>query len=366
MIATHRAVIVGVVAMMASVGCLALADSGDSVALYDGDWSYDIEANTATITGYRGTIGNIIIPELVGGYAVRAIGASAFQANTIIAGVTIGAQVLHIGTDSFRGCVNLTSVTIEGNPTMGNFVFRDCTRLASVDLGNELATVGFGAFNSCTNLTSVAIPASVTLIRASFNWCKGLSDVTISSEGGSLAIEGAAFRDTGISSIGLPYRVSSISNTSFANNVNLTDVRAHYSLELLDGTFDGSHYDLQVTRYANLVIDSVMYHVDVGTVPTVLGGQTWYDDDGHEWENLTAITEDVTLTSIEPLNPIDPPTDPPTDTEGNENEGGDDGSDHWMLQYVPMIAFVALVLVVIALGAMTVMLIVKLVKNGGK
>ncbi len=73
--------------------------------------AYRIENGTATITGYQGTVTEVVIPEYVAGVPVYAIGANAF-ANTEIASVELLAGVQRIDAEAFRGCTYLQQVIL--------------------------------------------------------------------------------------------------------------------------------------------------------------------------------------------------------------------------------------------------------------
>lgn len=81
--------------------------------------------STATLTGYTGSDTNVTIPEtfsLINGvafagttYTVTAIGASAFEGNTIVSNITIPDTVKSIGASAFYGCTHLYNVIIESH-----------------------------------------------------------------------------------------------------------------------------------------------------------------------------------------------------------------------------------------------------------
>ncbi len=97
------------------------------------DYTYTVENGAATVTGYTGAGGDIIIPATLGGYPVTTIGDSAFH---------------------------------------------NCTSLTSVIIGNSITTIDASAFHSCSGLADVSIPNSVTTIgRGAFNLCHDLTDV---------------------------------------------------------------------------------------------------------------------------------------------------------------------------------------------
>ena len=119
--------------------------------------------------------------------------------------------VTRIGSDAFRGCKGLTSITIPDSATsIGDYAFLGCTGLTSVTIGNGVTSIGYCAFYGCTGLTSVTIPDSVTSIgNSAFEGCTGLTSVTIGNS--VTSIGRSAFSDcTSLTSISIPNSVMSI------------------------------------------------------------------------------------------------------------------------------------------------------------
>jgi hypothetical protein len=93
----------------------------------EGVWGYSVGGGNATITGYAGTGGTVVIPDTLGGYSVTSIGASAFASKTILTGVTIPNSVTSIGNYAFYMCTGLTAVYFLGNAPSGtDTMFTSC------------------------------------------------------------------------------------------------------------------------------------------------------------------------------------------------------------------------------------------------
>lgn len=97
------------------------------------------------------------IPATYKGIAVTSIGRNAFSDCTALKTVTIGNNVIEIGSAAFENCTNLWwSITIPDNVTsIGDYAFYGCTSLASVTIGNGVTSIGNGAFSNCVNLWSI-------------------------------------------------------------------------------------------------------------------------------------------------------------------------------------------------------------------
>jgi hypothetical protein len=163
----------------------------------EGVWNYTVAGGEATITGYTGPGGAVVIPSTigVGPYPVTGIGNSAFNSTQghLLTSVTIPNSVTSLGTSAFAFCTGLTSVTIPNSVSwMVGCAFWGCTGLTSVTIGSGVAVIGLGTFQDCTGLTSVTVPNSVTSLGTSaFAFCTGLTSVTIGS--GVTAIGASAF-----------------------------------------------------------------------------------------------------------------------------------------------------------------------------
>jgi len=184
------------IALLASAAVFAQSAASD----------FETKANTdgtVTITKYVGWDTEVVIPAQIGGKAVTAIGAGAFE-NSGLTAVTIPEGVKRIengdvygGDGSYRegGAFarnKLTSVVIPGSLTfIGRGAFAD-NPLTSLTLGDGVEIIGKSAFRG-NKLTKVVIPDSVTSIGgyAFVNAKPALKSVTLGK--GLLSIGGVAF-----------------------------------------------------------------------------------------------------------------------------------------------------------------------------
>ena len=186
---------------------------------------------------YSAYSGEVIIPEAVtyGGvtYNVAGIARNAFKGCSELTSVTIPESATYIGDYAFEGCTGLTSVTlpesvkwstesVQYSIGIGEYAFLNCTGLTSMTIPESVTSIGAGAFYGCTGLTSMTIPESVTSIRTeTFYGCTGLTSVTIPESVmhlGDYAFDGC----TGLTSVTIPESVTSIGAGAFKNCSNLT------------------------------------------------------------------------------------------------------------------------------------------------
>lgn len=142
-------------------------------------------------------------------YIVTAIRTDAFKGCNEMTSVTLPGTIKSIGTQAFANCYKLTEITIpESVETLGlevflrctglkKFFFKDgskiqilpaytfssCEVLETVELYSTLTTISNDAFRGCSSLKEIAIPENVTSIGDYvFLGCKKLEKVTIDNE----------------------------------------------------------------------------------------------------------------------------------------------------------------------------------------
>jgi len=136
-----------------------------------------------TITGYTGTNGNVVIPDMTNGYPVTCIGESAFEEQEFgpwnLTSITVPDSVTNIGDGAFGGCENLTNATIgNGIITIGAAAFA-FTRIANIYLDTNLVIIGDAAFSG-TSLNTIMLPASVSFIgNVPFFQSYSLTNITV-------------------------------------------------------------------------------------------------------------------------------------------------------------------------------------------
>jgi hypothetical protein len=174
----------------------------------DGEWTYIVENDGATITASTAT-GAVTIPSQLGGYAVKKVGYG-------------GSSLLGIFGSGNR---TTTSVVIPSTVTsIASWAFTYCTALTSVTLPNSLTRIEGSAFSFCTALTNITIPSSVTSIEGwVFEGCTALANITIPSSVTSIG-SGPFFRCSALSSVTLPISVTSIPSYAFYGCTALTNI----------------------------------------------------------------------------------------------------------------------------------------------
>ena len=105
-------------------------------------YTYTLDNNSITITGYSGTESNLLIPAIIDGHEVVGISNNAFLSNTSLVSVVIPDSVTTIGDTAFNNCPNLVTARFLGDaPSMGTNVFSNSS--SSFKVYYEAEKIGF-------------------------------------------------------------------------------------------------------------------------------------------------------------------------------------------------------------------------------
>lgn len=173
------------------------------------DFTYINTNGTATITGYTGAGGNVVIPSTIDGLPVTSIGDGAlslmnpFLSNPVglsnLTSITIPDCVTNLGEGAFAGSPNLASITLGkgistikgGAETSWWGTFQWCSRLTRVAIPDNVTNIGdgvvtkggpLGAFSGCANLTNVIFGKGLAYLgNGTFTDCPNLLSVYFQS-----------------------------------------------------------------------------------------------------------------------------------------------------------------------------------------
>jgi hypothetical protein len=194
-----------------------------SVALAEteGDFVYTVAGGEATITGYTGAGGDIVIPSELGGYPVTRIHQNAML-DKMITEITFPNTLIEIEGGAFRWN-QLTSVTFPDSLLNIGYAAFDGNQITSITWGSGLISPGQAAFIN-NNLQSLTLPNTMTYI----------------DEG--------AFMNNEISYLKLPNTIVQILDSAFLNN-KLTTVIIPMSTVLIGTEAFRSNELIWVTIY---------------------------------------------------------------------------------------------------------------------
>lgn len=166
------------------------------------------------ITSYKGTRGEIVVPEKIGKSVVAEIGEYAFSP---------AASRISMEQKDFRR-KEITRVTLPKTITkIGNEAFSSCEALEEINFPEGLEEIGEAAFASCRKLTEISLPDSVKTIAKAFAGCLALRSVRLSE--GLPEIGDHAFSNCrALAEIKLPAGIQSVGVWAFARCVELVEI----------------------------------------------------------------------------------------------------------------------------------------------
>ncbi|MCR5781544.1 MAG: leucine-rich repeat domain-containing protein, partial [Clostridia bacterium] len=285
---TFKKIVFLLTALALLIGCVPLGFAeNDTYKNKYGVWTYTLNDEGVTITGFSGTATEVAIPETVNKRIVTTIATDAFSGSGITK-LTIpkyiesmGVNNNFVGSDpnyiisalngmneletlifsdgiktipyaAAKGIISLSKVVVPASVNaIGNYAFYGCTSLRyivrtenskTIDGMSELATIGAHAFENCKLLEKI-----------------GPLDELIT-------IEGYAFCNSGISSIRLGENVESIGNYAFSGT-NLQKIVLPHNLKTLRGwVFAGTNIkEIVIPKSVGTMIDGSFFGTSMST-----------------------------------------------------------------------------------------------------
>ncbi len=176
---------------------------------------YRLTDEGAEVTGFDGKTTSVTIPSKLEGKKVIAISEKAFANSAKLKSVKISSSVTTIGKKAFKGCRNLSAITLPKKLTkISDEAFSCCYKLKLTKLPESLEYIGRRAFLFCKAITAVKLPDSVKeLGEGCFSCCFNLKSFTIGK--GVSVIPEDAFEFCSLSSISVPDNVERIEKNAF-------------------------------------------------------------------------------------------------------------------------------------------------------
>ncbi len=237
-----------------------LAVTADS--LTEGDYSYQVseDGTSVTITKYRGTETDVVIPDTLGGLPVTAIGNYAFELKTAVQTVDMPDTLQTIGYCAFNGCKSLTAAVIPHSVTeIYEMAFYNCTALETVDVGPYTLYIASQAFHNTKWIDNAEV-GPLYIGRVLYTYIGSVpvnGEVTVKY--GTASIAPYAFQGQAhLTAVYLPVGLREINTCAFLNCTRLISARIPPSVTTIDdgaflnanGTAVYSTYESAAYTYA--------------------------------------------------------------------------------------------------------------------
>ena len=201
------------------------------------DFNYILSNDEVEITEYIGKSSDVVLPGSIDGKNVTRLNAKAFQNNSNITSITIGDNVTYIENGAFNGCTNLLEVNF--NSVIKSYpqnAFVGCNKLETLGVANNtslLVLFDYDEANIPETLVNLNIIKEVRddkydysnfkIKDKLFNGIK-YTKYNIGFIGEWDYIFDSMFEGTEIVSVDLPYGVTDIANSAFADCINLQKI----------------------------------------------------------------------------------------------------------------------------------------------
>lgn len=170
--------------LVTATGCLGTPEVAEVTVVAEGRLCdkliyTEYSDGTAVLTGYDGTLTELILPDTVDGLPLVAIADQAFDNEEKLTTLRIGRNIVRIGNEAFYNCPALREVELStAVDAIGYYAFEGTPWLAAQT--DEFVVAGNGILLKYQgNAASVTIPAQVRVLSDAFFKCETLTEVTI-------------------------------------------------------------------------------------------------------------------------------------------------------------------------------------------
>lgn len=233
---------------------------------------FNFDSTTGTITEYKGSKAEVVIPYEINGVKVIKLKDNAFAGNSIITSVIIPNSITTMGYSVFSKCTKLKKVVLPKSITAitGN-LFSECSALESINIPSSVTAIWDYAFYKCTKLTSLELPESLVGIDPGAFQNTGLKKIKIPMTEGRIG--SGALSGTPTDLIVYCSQGSPVENYCKTNNIK-------YVLLNIDGSV-----------YANLLatIEALQAKSVVKMVSIDLPASAWVEDGVNQFHQVVEI-----------------------------------------------------------------------------
>jgi hypothetical protein len=160
-------------------------------------------------------------------------------------------HISYIPESCFKGCTSLSSITLPYNClTIGKTAFQNCKALAYIEFSPATEDLEERAFDNCTSLTTITLEGNMSVGTKAFSGCKNISTIIVPGSA-KVPISNAGFVDT-ISAV--VYCAADSNNVQYFQAFNNPEDNADLFLSQSDVTTyksKGYTYDIQYVTFAD-------------------------------------------------------------------------------------------------------------------
>lgn len=189
---------------------------------------------------YKSNITSVEVEE-----GITSLGSEAFRGCVNLTTANLPKSLLNIEDYAFFNCTSLSNITLPaGLSNIGDYAFSYCSKIGITKLPDKLKTVGHHAFEYCTNIEEITIPGSTTTGVYAFASCSNLKKAVINI-GVSTIPSGCFDHCLKLETVQLPEGIETIDTNAFGYCKSLSTINFPTSLKsVAESAFTcGTGYD---------------------------------------------------------------------------------------------------------------------------
>ena len=205
---------------------------------------------------------------------------NAFLGCSALTSISIPSSVTTIGFTAFKECYNLSSVTFEADKTTGKISLQsidhdafNSTALTQFILPETTAqslTLNYAMFKGCKNLTTVSLPSQLASLSRVFEGCQPVANLTVSENNENIEVKDGiiynkikqedgsyintqivyVMKDINTAILTIPEGITDIAQSAFSNQPSLKEVIIPSSIKTIGASAFANCYNLQKVTFA--------------------------------------------------------------------------------------------------------------------
>lgn len=147
-----------------------------------GKLKYELNGTDATVSGYVGEVGDLVIPETIthdgATFNVTKVRYECFKGCKSITDLKT-TSVKTFNNYCFSYCTNLKSVEILNGEIICMDAFYGCTSIKKIEIGEGMTSIGMSAFSDCSSFNYIVLPSTLTYLDSfrPFGGCSSLQSI---------------------------------------------------------------------------------------------------------------------------------------------------------------------------------------------